>query len=119
MRCCICETKMYSGGIHNPFPICAKNDDISKCCSACNEIAIRARMISIRMKEKPIEQLIPGDELVIFYANKSDEPLLSINRDSKFITGSVEHTQLVNGKFVAFGSWGNYNLTNEDNYMCM
>ena len=121
MRCCICGDNIENMG-NNPYPLCEYDDMSSRCCDSCNDKVIQARIISMKCKNKLIKQLEPGDEVLIFYTKHSDEPINALNATGKFIAGIVEDTQMsddLDGAFVAFGTWGNYFITDEDSFICL
>ena len=50
------------------------------------------------------------------------EAIESYKQTGKFIAGIVEDTQMsddLDGAFVAFGTWGNYFITDEDSFICL
>lgn len=121
MTCNICNSTIIGYG-NNPYPICSKTDYTNKCCDICNEKVIHARIFSMRKENKDIQDLKVGDEIIIFYAKNSNAPIETLNHTNKFLSGIVENIEVSNeldGKLVAFGSWGNYYITDDDSFICI
>lgn len=119
MKCCVCESNIDGYG-NNPYPLCAKDDYESRCCNICNSKVIQARIVSTKLSNKTINQLNKGDEIVIFHTKQSNDPIELINCNSQFLAGIVETIEMsddLDGKYVAFGTWGNYFITDEDSFM--
>ena len=50
--CCICGNSIEEEFGNNPYPLCSKDDFESECCSNCNELVIRARMLLYKFYNK-------------------------------------------------------------------
>ncbi|MEE3344015.1 MAG: hypothetical protein VZS44_07995 [Bacilli bacterium] len=120
MKCCICnkEIQEYS---YNPFPLCYKEDKISKCCADCTNKVSEAQKI---IHKHPLidEYLVNGelmvdvgDTIMIFYANNSNEPINAIN-DGIFLLGTIDSIDLEYG--LIFGDWGAFAIDLEKDTYC-
>ena len=113
MKCCVCGSELEGFG-NNPYPLCDKEDNSSRCCDVCNEFVVRAR-ISSSIKNTKIDNVNIGDTIVIFYSKNSDHPTISIKDTGKFMAGIVSDIKKIDKKIELFGSWGNYSIGSEDN----
>lgn len=113
MKCNICGKEITGFG-NNPDPICGVNDTEARCCDACNNMVITARLIQTKqynidtkMSDEELTKFLEDKLIVIFYSNTSDEPTSWIVNNGKFLTGKkIEGGQVVKKKVA--GYWGNF-----------
>lgn len=111
MICNICESPIENNFGNNPYPLCSKNDNESRCCDICNNRVIKARILSTKYTTK--KQYDISDLLVIFYSKNSNSPIESIKDTEKFLAGHV--TDIIDDHQYK-GDWGNFIVdTNTDN----
>ena len=111
MKCCVCGKEINGYG-NNPFPLCAMNDSISRCCDDCNTSVVKARIL---LHMQPVNyKLAVGDEIAIFYSSNSKLPIECIANNGKFLYGVIEEITTENGKVICKGTWGNFSITADD-----
>lgn len=113
MKCSICGEQIKDYG-NNPYPICEKDDTESRCCNICNDLVIRARLLSMKGNSDTIKE---GDTVVIFYSSKSDNPIKCFKDSGKFLAGEVTNKSNSNPDCWE-GTWGNFLLDVKKDSFC-
>ena len=110
MNCCICEKPIELSESNSPFPLCAREDNSSRCCVDCNQKVTRARLRSMysHSSDKTIKV---GDTLEIFYSKNSSKPTEFINNhEFGFLTGTVESVEEKGSRTIYTGTWDNFEV---------
>lgn len=107
MKCSICGDNVEQFG-NNPYPLCAQDDNESRCCDICNMMVIKARIALTRQ-----DKISEGDTVAIFFAKESSAPTKMIGEEGKFLAGVVDSIIQTDKKIKYMGSWGNFTLDSE------
>ena len=103
MRCCICGKTIEDYG-NNPYPLCEKEDNESRCCDECNDLVVHARVLQLKYGSVN-QRIIPNkSNIFILYSKNSDIPLNTFKDNGSPITGIV----LEENKNELKGTWGNF-----------
>lgn len=113
--CCICGNSIKEEFGNNPYPLCSKDDFESECCSNCNELVIKARMLLLDVTPHIKPKI--NDNITIFWSKNSEYPINIIAHKGKFLTGFVTTIKVENNQTMYEGTWGNYPITDDDNFI--
>ena len=126
MKCCICGRTINGFG-NNPYPLCNKDDNSSKCCDACNSIVVHARqLISKAINNEDYFKLSPNElqnqlndkTIVIFYSNESNQPIDTYLDFGRFLAGSISTEEAITNRRI-YGTWGKFALDLENDNYCV
>ena len=117
MKCCICGGKIFvDQQSNNPYPLCHRDDEQSRCCSTCNEYVLIARLATIHAESSDEKDLKPWiSDVAILWSQNSEKPVEFIAQHRQVMAGTVHDIDRVNGLMT--GSWGNFSVDiDEDNW---
>lgn len=113
MKCCICGNEIEGYG-NNPYPVCDKEDQTSRCCDDCNNLVIIARIVQSKYPENDKSKVVVGTNLALLYSTKSKNPVTNLLHYGKVLAGTVTSVSKNN---TVTGDWGNFPVDlNNDNY---
>lgn len=115
MICCICG-KTFAGTGHDPHPLCAKDDSISRCCDSCSTNVSQANIIAAKDETDAMTNIEINDTIIIFWTKNSNSPIESIKNSNKFISGAVDEIDNSGAETMLYGSWGKYPIHITDSF---
>ena len=114
MKCCLCGKEISSTYGNNPWPLCYRDDNASRCCNTCNEdLVIKARISSLNVVYNDVSNLSPWNSTIaILWSSKSDKPIETFRETGKLLAGQVREIDRVKG--IMFGGWGDFSISLKD-----